>query len=245
MAQVVLENLSKVYPGEGRARRDRGQEHQPGDRGPGIHGPGRPVGLRQVDHAAHDRRPGGNHRGHRQRSAASVVNDVLPKDRDIAMVFQNYALYPHMTVYENMAFGLKLRKFPKAEIDARVREAARCSGLEPLPGAQAEGALRRPAPARRPRPRDRAQAEGVPLRRAALEPRRQDARLDAHGDLEAPRAPRRDDDLRDARPGRGDDDGRPDLRDEGRRHHAGRRAARTLQPARTTSSSRASSARRR
>lgn len=53
-----------------------------------------------------------------------VVNDVAPKDRDIAMVFQSYALYPHMTVYENMAFALKLRKLPKAEIDKRVREAA-------------------------------------------------------------------------------------------------------------------------
>jgi multiple sugar transport system ATP-binding protein len=59
-----------------------------------------------------------------------VVNDVPPKDRDIAMVFQNYALYPHMTVYENMAFGLKLRKFPKAEIDQRVREAARILSIE-------------------------------------------------------------------------------------------------------------------
>ncbi len=58
-----------------------------------------------------------------------VMNDVLPKDRDIAMVFQNYALYPHMSVYDNMAFGLKLRKFPKAEIDARVREAAALLGL--------------------------------------------------------------------------------------------------------------------
>jgi multiple sugar transport system ATP-binding protein len=61
-----------------------------------------------------------------------VVNQVLPKDRDIAMVFQNYALYPHMSVYENLAFGLKLRKFPKAEIDARVREAAGMLGLENL-----------------------------------------------------------------------------------------------------------------
>jgi multiple sugar transport system ATP-binding protein len=58
-----------------------------------------------------------------------VANDVLPKDRDIAMVFQNYALYPQMSVYENMAFGLKLRKQPKAEIDARVREAAAMLGL--------------------------------------------------------------------------------------------------------------------
>ncbi len=61
-----------------------------------------------------------------------VVNDVEPKDRDIAMVFQNYALYPHMTVYDNMAFGLKLRKVPKDEIDKMVREAARILDLTAL-----------------------------------------------------------------------------------------------------------------
>ncbi len=58
-----------------------------------------------------------------------LVNDVVPKDRDIAMVFQNYALYPHMTVYDNMAFGLKLRKVPKAIIDERVKEAAAILGI--------------------------------------------------------------------------------------------------------------------
>ena len=58
------------------------------------------------------------------------VNDVAPKDRDIAMVFQNYALYPHMTVYDNIAFGLKLRKLPKTEIDQRVRNAAKILGIE-------------------------------------------------------------------------------------------------------------------
>ena len=61
-----------------------------------------------------------------------VVNDVPPKDRDIAMVFQSYALYPHMSVYDNMAFGLKLRKTPKAEIERRVKEAADILGLETL-----------------------------------------------------------------------------------------------------------------
>ena len=61
-----------------------------------------------------------------------LVNDIPPKDRDIAMVFQNYALYPHMTVYQNMAFGLKLRKYPKDEIDTRVREAADILGIEEL-----------------------------------------------------------------------------------------------------------------
>ena len=59
-----------------------------------------------------------------------LVNDVAPKDRDIAMVFQNYALYPHMTVYDNMAFGLKLRKKPKEEIDKLVREAAKILSIE-------------------------------------------------------------------------------------------------------------------
>ncbi|MEX0625079.1 MAG: ATP-binding cassette domain-containing protein, partial [Chloroflexota bacterium] len=59
-----------------------------------------------------------------------VVNDVAPKDRDIAMVFQSYALYPHMSVYDNLAFGLKLRKMPKAEIETRVRDAAGILGLE-------------------------------------------------------------------------------------------------------------------
>jgi multiple sugar transport system ATP-binding protein len=59
-----------------------------------------------------------------------IINDIPPKDRDIAMVFQNYALYPHMSVYDNMAFGLKLRKFKKVDIDARVREAADILGID-------------------------------------------------------------------------------------------------------------------
>lgn len=61
-----------------------------------------------------------------------LMNDVAPKDRDIAMVFQNYALYPHMTVFENMAFALKLRKVPKAEIEQKVQEAAEILGIEEL-----------------------------------------------------------------------------------------------------------------
>src|SRR4030042_7207848 len=61
-----------------------------------------------------------------------LVNDVAPKDRDMAMVFQSYALYPHMSVFDNMAFGLKLRKTPKEEIKRRVREAAEILGIEQL-----------------------------------------------------------------------------------------------------------------
>lgn len=60
----------------------------------------------------------------------ALVNDVAPKDRDIAMVFQNYALYPHMSVYQNLAFGLKLRKYPKNEIEKRVKEASAVLGLD-------------------------------------------------------------------------------------------------------------------
>ena len=63
-----------------------------------------------------------------------LVNDVAPKDRDIAMVFQNYALYPHMTVFDNMAFGLKLRKAPKDEIDTQGRRSCKDSGSEPPAG---------------------------------------------------------------------------------------------------------------
>src|SRR5512145_2325850 len=68
------------------------------------------------------------------RIAERVVNQVPPKARDIAMVFQNYALYPHMKVHENMSFSMRLRGAPKAEIDRRVREAAEILGLTPLLG---------------------------------------------------------------------------------------------------------------
>src|SRR5512138_854631 len=63
---------------------------------------------------------------------SKLVNDIPPKDRDIAMVFQNYALYPHMTVYENMSFGLRLKKTPKEEIERRVQNAARILNISPL-----------------------------------------------------------------------------------------------------------------
>ena len=153
-----------------------------------------------------------------------LVNDLPPKDRDIAMVFQNYALYPHMTVYDNMAFGLKMRKFPKPEIDTRVREAAADARHPGAAQPQAPAALGRPAAARRGRARDRPAPPGVPLRRAALEPRRQAARPDARGAQAPPRPPRDHRDLRHARPGRGDDARRPRRRHEGRPRPAGGRA---------------------
>ena len=103
------------------------------------------------------------------------MNDVEPKDRDIAMVFQNYALYPHMTVYENMAFALKLRKTPKDEIDRKVREAAEILDitqyLDRKPKALSGGQRQRVA--------------GLPDGRTAVQSGRQAAQPDARGDHQA------------------------------------------------------------
>ena len=134
-----------------------------------------------------------------------VVNRVPAKDRDIAMVFQNYALYPHMSVAENMGFGLRMRRYPHAEIDKRVKAAAEMLGSHRTARAQAGGALRGTAPARRHGSCHRAAAEAVPVRRAAQQPGREVAGRDARGADQAPPPARGDDDLRDPRPGRGDD----------------------------------------
>jgi ABC-type sugar transport system ATPase subunit len=99
-----------------------------------------------------------------------VVNDLSPKQRDIAMIVQNYALYPHMTVYYDMAFGLQLRREKKAEIDRRVREAASTLGLTEYLGKEAEVSVRRATLAGCDGPGDRAEAAGVPDGRAAVEP---------------------------------------------------------------------------
>ncbi len=150
-----------------------------------------------------------------------VVNDMPPKDRDIAMVFQNYALYPHMSVYENMSFGLRLKKVA----ERRDRAARRERGADPrhqrAAAAQTEAALRRTAPARRDGARDRARPEGVPVRRAAVQSRRQAARADAHRDQEGAPEGAHHHRLRDARPDRSDDARRPRGGDERRQHRAG------------------------
>jgi multiple sugar transport system ATP-binding protein len=100
-----------------------------------------------------------------------VVNNVPPKERDIAMVFQNYALYPHMKVRDNMAFSMLLAKRPRAEIDERVNKAASILGLtdylDRFPRQLSGGQRQRVAMGRR----HRARPAGVPVRRAALEPR--------------------------------------------------------------------------
>jgi multiple sugar transport system ATP-binding protein len=158
-----------------------------------------------------------------------LVHDVPPKDRDIAMVFQNYALYPHMSVHDNIAFGLKLRGTAKAEIEHRVQNVAQILGLDQLlrrkpkelSGGQRQRVALGRAIAREP---------GLPHGRAAVEPRREAADPDARRAAEDPPAPRQDDDLRDARPGRGHDHGRPHRGDEGRAAAAGRYAAGAARP---------------
>ena len=160
-----------------------------------------------------------------------VVNRVPARDRDIAMVFQSYALYPHLTVYDNIAFGLRLRKMPKDEIDKRVREAAHVLGLEAFldrkPRALSGGQRQRVAMGRAIVRQPQAYLMDEPLSNL-------DAKLRVHMRAEiaepAERA-RRDHDLRHARPGRGDDDGRPRRRHAEGRAPAGRAAAGALRAA--------------
>ena len=127
MASLSLRNICKVYPNGFAAVKDFNLEIEDKEFvifvGPS--GCGKSTTLRMIA-GLEDISSGELYIGDR------LVNDVEPKDRDIAMVFQNYALYPHMTVYENMAFGLKLRKTPKEQIDKLVHEAARILDLEHL-----------------------------------------------------------------------------------------------------------------
>jgi multiple sugar transport system ATP-binding protein len=127
MAQVLIDQVVKIYPGDVTAVKGIDLHIKDAEFivlvGPS--GCGKSTTLRMV--AGLEEITDGT-----IRIGERVVNDVPPKDRDIAMVFQNYALYPHMTVYKNLAFGLKLRKFEKAEIDRRVREAASILGIEEL-----------------------------------------------------------------------------------------------------------------
>ncbi|MCA9403857.1 MAG: ATP-binding cassette domain-containing protein, partial [Candidatus Omnitrophica bacterium] len=125
MAQITLKDVSKIYKGGVKAVDAANLEIKNKEFmvlvGPS--GCGKSTTLRMVA-GLEDISDGQIHIGDR------LVNDVPAKDRDIAMVFQNYALYPHMTVYENMSFGLKLRKYPKEEIEKRVNEAAEILGIK-------------------------------------------------------------------------------------------------------------------
>ena len=127
MASLSLEHIDKTYPNGFKAVKDFNLDVKDKEFiifvGPS--GCGKSTTLRMI--AGLEDITGGT-----LKIDGKVMNDVEPKDRDIAMVFQNYALYPHMTVYDNMAFGLKLRKVPKDEIDKKVREAAKILDLDKL-----------------------------------------------------------------------------------------------------------------
>lgn len=127
MASISLKNIFKIYPGDVTAVSDFNLEIEDKEFiilvGPS--GCGKSTTLRMIA-GLEEISKGELYIGDK------LVNDVAPKDRDIAMVFQNYALYPHMTVFKNMAFGLELRKVPKDEIKAKVEEAARILDIEHL-----------------------------------------------------------------------------------------------------------------
>jgi len=127
MASISLRNVYKIYPGDVTAVHDFNLDIEDKEFiilvGPS--GCGKSTTLRMIA-GLEEITKGGLYIGEH------LVNDVAPKNRDIAMVFQNYALYPHMSVYKNMAFGLKLRKVPKDEIDRKVREVAKTLDIELL-----------------------------------------------------------------------------------------------------------------
>lgn len=129
MAEIALEQLTKVYPDGTKAVTSLDLEIDDGELvvfvGPS--GCGKTTALRMI--AGLEEITGGT-----VRIGDEVVNDLPPKDRDIAMIFQNYALYPHMTAYDNMAFGLKLRKVPSEQRKTRVGQAARMLGLPEVLG---------------------------------------------------------------------------------------------------------------
>ena len=228
MAAIELDRLTKVYADGTRAVHELDLD----DRRRRVRRLRRPVRLRQDERAADDRRASRTSPTGTVRVGGEVVNDLPPKARDMAMIFQNYALYPHMNVYDNMAFGLKMRGIDKAEIRRRVEDAARVLGLAEVL-------------TKRPRHLSGGQRQRVAMGRAIVrEPQaflmdeplsNLDAKLRVQMRAEIARIQRdleRDDDLRHARPERGDDARRPRLRDARRAAPAGRPAAGALRPAR-------------
>ena len=220
MAPVSMEKLNKVYENGFHAVKDMTLDIGDGEFmvlvGPS--GCGKTTALRMVagleDITSGILRIGGKE-----------ANDETPKERDIAMVFQNYALYPHMTVAENIGFALKLRKMPKDQLNTKVREAADILGLtdwlDRKPGQLSGGQRQRVAMGRAIVREPSVFLMDEPLSNL-------DAKLRVQMRAEVARIQRRIGSLHHlchARPGRGDDHGRPGHRDAGRRAAAGRHPA--------------------
>ncbi len=231
------QRAQSVRLGRGVARRQRGHCRQR------VRGAGRAVRLRQVHAAAHDRRAREHHLGRDRHRQAGGQYAAAERPRRRHGVPELRALPAHDRVRQHGVLPEARQGAGRGDGPGGV-----AGGADPRPRAAAAPlpapALGRAAPARRHGPRHRAQSAGVPVRRAALQSRRQAARADALGDQGAASAPQGDDRLRHPRPDRGDDDGRQDRRHERRRHRAGGPAARPLRSGPPTSSLRASSARR-
>ena len=226
MAEIVLDGVTKVFADGYEAVKDMNLDIADGEFmilvGPS--GCGKSTALRMIagleDISSGELKIGGE-----------VVNDRAPKDRDIAMVFQNYALYPHMTVRENMGFALKLAKVDKAEIDKKVEEAAETldltQHLDRSPANLSGGQRQRVAMGRAIVRDPKAFLMDEPLSNL-------DAKLRVQMRTEVARLQSRpgdDDGLRHPRPDRGDDARRPGRGDAGRRPAAGRHAGRALRHA--------------
>ncbi len=238
MAEIELDRVTKVFPGGVAAVDDVSLRIEDGEfiALVGPSGCGKSTLLRSIagleEISTGEIRIGGRD-----------VTDLAPRHRDVAMVFQSYALYPHMSVRQNLGYGLKVRRMPKAEIARRVEEVAAMLGLAELlerRPAQLSGGQRQRVAMGRAIVRA---AAGVPHGRASVEPRREAARRHARVARAAAPAARRDDGLRDPRPDRGDDAG-PARRGDARRARSSRSTRRSGSTrSRGTSSSPGSSAR--
>ena len=225
MAEIVLDHVTKSYAGGAAAVKDLSITIADGEFiilvGPS--GCGKSTTLNMIagleDITSGELRIGGDR-----------VNEKAPKDRDIAMVFQSYALYPHMTVRQNIAFPLTLAKMSKADIATKVEETAKILDLTELLDRKPGSALRWAAPAGGDGARNRAQPQGIPDGRAAEQPRRQAARADAGGDRPAAEPARHHHRLRHPRSDRGHDARRPRRRHARRGGAADRHARRALPP---------------
>ena len=191
------------------------------DRRRRVHGARRAVGLRQDDGAAHARRARGDLARARARSASASSTTCRRATATSRWCSRATRSIRTSRSTRTSPSACACRRCRRTRSTGACATRPQVLGLEAVPRAQAARPLRRPAPARRHGARDRARAAGVPHGRAALQPRRQAARADARGDPQPAARARRDDDLRHARPDRGDDDGRPRRRDAQGRAAAG------------------------